>query len=312
MKTGTVFDIKKFALHDGPGLRTTIFLKGCPLACSWCHNPEGMASQPHRIYRAERCLGCGHCVETCPQQALDLGPGGLTHHARQCVCCSACAKACPAEAVELIGTKVTVNQVLAEVEKDRVFYDESGGGVTFSGGEPLMQTEFLLALLEGCGKRELHRVVDTTGFAPAEVILKVARQSELLLYDLKHMDSQRHKALTGVPNERILANLQRLAQAGVPLWVRMPIIPGLNDDTANLGATGRFIAQLPGPPLLNILPFHGAAKGKYQRLTQTFTVAGVAPPTADQITAIARFMRDFGLPVTIGGESHDPACRATA
>jgi pyruvate formate lyase activating enzyme len=207
---------------------------------------------------------------------------------------------------------MSVPQVLAEIEKDRAFYDQSGGGVTFSGGEPLMQPEFLLALLEACGERDLHRTVDTTGYAPEELMEAVARLTELVLYDLKHMDTQRHKILTGVPNEPILTNLKLLAAVGANLWVRIPLIPGLNDDSNNLVATGKFISELPDPPAVHILPFHCAAKGKYERLAQTFTIAGVQPPTNEQMTNAARHLRDFGLHVTIGGESHDAPYRATA
>ena len=302
MISGTIFDIKKFALHDGPGLRTTIFLKGCPLACAWCHNPEGIAVEPQRIYRGERCVGCGECAAGCPQKALDLTPRGVVHDPRRCIRCGTCARVCPAEATDFIGETVTVPQVLAELEKDRAFYDQSGGGVTVSGGEPLMQPQFLLALLRACGEAELHRCVDTTGYADKDLLLAVARQTDLFLYDLKHMDSQRHRHLTGVPNGRILENLALLAHQGAALTVRIPIVPGLNDELENMIRSARFVAALPGPPPVQILPFHCAAKGKYQRLERPFRAAGIPPPGAEQLKQSAQVFRNQGLTVTSGGE----------
>ena len=312
MISGTVFDIKRFALHDGPGLRTTVFLKGCPLDCAWCHNPEGISPTPQRVYRAQRCIGCGHCAAVCPEQALELGENGPVHDPRRCVGCGSCADACPAEAVEFIGKRMTVDQVLAVIAKDNAFYDQSQGGVTFSGGEPLLQPEFLLALLKACGRRDLHRTVDTTGFAAWELIRAVARRTELLLYDLKHMDTRRHQELTGVPNTRILTNLEQLVREGVSLWVRIPVIPGLNDSPDNIRRTGEFLSGLSAPPPVEILRYHCGAKGKYQRLDRSYTVAALEPPTDDMMTAIARKLRDFGLQVAYEGESHDTAYRQTA
>ena len=312
MISGTVFDIKKFALHDGPGLRTTVFLKGCPLCCPWCHNPEGILPAPQRIARPERCIGCGLCAAACPEQALELDGREVVYHPGRCVGCGACAAACPAEAVAFAGKVMSVGQVLAEIEQDRSFYDQSGGGVTFSGGEPLMQPDFLLELLKACGSQDLHRTVDTTGYGPVELLRAVAESSELLLFDLKHMDSRRHQSLTGVPNEPILDNLTMLAKTDRTLWVRIPLIPGVNDNADNLTATARFLGGLPHPPRVQILPYHSSARGKYQRLTQPYALAQALPPTRQQLAAAARLLGSWGLPITIEGDNHDPSCRATA
>jgi len=225
MVTGVIFDIKKYAIHDGPGIRTTIFFKGCPLACRWCHNPEGMNAAVQRIYRQQRCIGCGECMQICPRQAIRQTAEGMIADLSKCELCRTCAQHCPSDAVEFIGQKVTVAEVVRQIEKDIAFYDQSRGGVTFSGGEPLMQPEFLLQLLDACGHLDLHRTVDTTGYADAKLLLKVAQKTDLFLYDLKLMDPEKHRKYTGVSNEQILHNLKQLTQNDVRIQVRMPVIP---------------------------------------------------------------------------------------
>jgi pyruvate formate lyase activating enzyme len=226
LTSGLIFDIKKYSIHDGPGIRTTLFLKGCPLACAWCHNPESQSSKPEMIFREQRCIRCGVCLTACPRRAITWnGDGPLTDWAA-CQPCDACVTACYAEARERIGREMTVAQALAEIERDRAFYDESGGGVTFSGGEPLMQSDFLAALLHACKAQDLHTAVDTCGFAAWETLDKVRGEVDLFLYDLKLMDDARHRAFTGVSNAPILANLQALSRLGHNLLIRIPLVPG--------------------------------------------------------------------------------------
>ena len=301
MVTGVIFDIKKYAIHDGPGIRTTIFFKGCPLACRWCHNPEGMNVAVQRIYRQQRCIGCGECMQICPRQAIRQTAEGMIADLSKCELCRTCAQHCPSDAVEFIGQKVTVAEVVRQIEKDIAFYDQSRGGVTFSGGEPLMQPEFLLQLLDACGHLDLHRTVDTTGYADAKLLLKVAQKTDLFLYDLKLMDPEKHRKYTGVSNEQILDNLKQLAQNDVRIQVRMPVIPGINSDAENIDKTADFIHSLGKIEHVSLLPFHNSAQAKYRRLNMQSISAPIAPPGAGMVQNIAARLKKTGLKVTIGG-----------
>jgi pyruvate formate lyase activating enzyme len=299
--TGVIFDLKKYAIHDGPGIRTTVFFKGCPLACRWCHNPEGLTAAIRRIYRPERCIGCGGCIQICPQKALRRTAEGLIADPVRCDLCRTCADQCPSAAVEFVGQKVTVAEIVGRIEKDLAFYDESEGGVTFSGGEPLMQPEFLLELLDACGDLDLHRTVDTTGYADATLLLKVAQKTDLFLYDLKLMDAEKHRKYTGVSNERILANLTLLAQNAARIQVRMPVIPGINCDAENIAETADFLSSLRGVEHIGLLPFHNSARGKYRRLGMQWVSAQTPAPAAELLQSIAAGLEKSGLKVTIGG-----------
>jgi pyruvate formate lyase activating enzyme len=301
MASGVIFDLKKYAIHDGPGIRTTIFFKGCPLACRWCHNPEGMTVAVQRIYRQERCIGCGECIQICPRKAIRRTAEGIIADLSKCELCRACADHCPSEAVEFVGQKVTVAEVVRQIEKDVAFYDQSKGGVTFSGGEPLMQPEFLLEMLDACGNLDLHRTVDTTGYADATLLLKVAQKTDLFLYDLKLMDAEKHRSYTGVSNEQILDNLTQLAQNEARIQVRLPVIPGINSDVENIDKTADFIHSLGRVENISLLPLHNSARGKYSRLGMQWISAPIAPPGAGMLQSIAARLKKTGLKVTIGG-----------
>jgi pyruvate formate lyase activating enzyme len=299
--SGSIFSIMRFSTHDGPGIRTTVFMKGCPLACWWCHNPENWQNLPSTIYSAERCIGCGRCIAGCPSGALTAGPHGVSTDPLRCRQCGRCAEVCPAEARERTSWRVGVADLVRSISRDAPFFEQSGGGVTFSGGEPLSQAEFLLAALRQCGELEIHRVVETSGYAEPAALLAVARHTDLFLYDLKLVDPQKHRAHTGVDNARILANLRALSASGAAVVVRMPLIPGVNDDPESIALAGEFIAGLPGRHAVDLLPFHRAAGAKYAKLGLGYRGATVATPSPERVAEAARRLSQSGLNVGIGG-----------
>jgi len=301
LKTGTIFNIQKFSIQDGPGIRTTVFFKGCPLRCRWCHNPESQVSVPELIFRKERCIGIRACVEACPNGAVSHGGDSLSISVDKCTLCGDCVRACPAEALEIVGREMTVAEVMAEIAKEIVFYDQSGGGVTFSGGEPLSQPDFLYALLQGCKEIELHTAVDTSGFAPSEVLSRIGQSVDLWLYDLKLMDDEKHRHYTGVSNELILRNLKELSLQDETIIVRVAIVPGINDDEDNLFRLGEFVASLAHPPQVDILAYNKMGLEKYKRLKRGYAFHETQPPSDESIAEAAATLRECGLQVKTGG-----------
>jgi pyruvate formate lyase activating enzyme len=298
---GIVFDVKKFSIHDGPGIRTTVFLKGCPLSCWWCHNPEGQVGEPELILRPNRCIGCGACLDVCEREAIVLEGDVIVTQRERCTACGACVEACYTEARGLVGRSMTVAQVMDEIERDVAFYDQSGGGVTFSGGEPLAQPEFLRALLRACKERGLHTALDTCGFAPWNELDGMREDVDLFLYDLKLMDNARHRESTGVSSEPILENLQRLSGRRHRIVLRVPIIPGINDDEENLRHMGAFAAQLPSLERVDLLPYHRIGRDKYRGLGKACPMPDAQPPSEGRMEEIARALRRFDLAVSVGG-----------
>jgi len=258
---GIIFKIKKYAIHDGPGIRTTLFLKGCPLDCPWCHNPEGKKAEPQIM-------------------AAAAGKGGGT---------------------ETVGWEISVSSAVAEIEKDLLFYDESGGGATISGGEPLMQAPFLKALLQACRDREIHTVVDTSGFAPAETFAGVIRLADRVLFDLKIMDDQGHCIHTGVSNRQIFENLKVLSASGVPHRIRFPLIPGITDTNENVYSLAEWVRSHSTADGVDILPMHRIGDGKYERLGMDNRMKKILPPTDEQIAAVKKQFEDYGISVVVGG-----------
>ncbi|MEZ0395426.1 MAG: glycyl-radical enzyme activating protein [Anaerolineales bacterium] len=297
MIIGTVFDIRRYSIHDGPGIRTAVFLKGCPLSCRWCHNPEGRAYGPELIFRPTRCILCDDCLPACPNAAISRRGDQIHIERLRCRVSGACAAVCPTEALEIVGREMSVEQVLEAIERDRPFYEQSGGGVTFTGGEPLAQPEFLRLLLQACRTGGLHTALDTCGYAPWPVLDAIHPLVDLFLYDLKLMDAARHRAWTGVSNEDILSNLRRLSELGPKILVRLPLVPGVNDDGDNLRATGKFLASLPHVPPVELLAYHNIAEAKYAGLGLDYGLSAIRLPTAENIQRCAAILGEYGIRV---------------
>jgi pyruvate formate lyase activating enzyme len=305
---GIVFNIQRFSLHDGPGIRTTVFLKGCSLRCFWCHNPEGIDAEPEVQFSAHRCLGDADCARVCPSGAHVFGEKGHVFRREACTLCGACVEVCVSHALEMIGRSMTVAEVMAEILADRAFYRNSGGGVTLSGGEPLVQDRFAFALLECCKAEGLHTAVETAANCRWERLAALLPLTDLVLLDLKHMDGERHRAATGASNRQILANARRLAERGQAMILRIPVVPGVNDGADNIVATARFVCELTRlgrengyyaevVPSLELLPFHRLSGQKYRDLGWEDQAAGIQPPGAARITTLTALAAGSGIPV---------------
>jgi pyruvate formate lyase activating enzyme len=312
--TGRVYDIQGFSVQDGPGIRTTIFLKGCPLRCPWCHSPESQQFHAQLSWIAMRCLGldqCGKCIDACPKHGIT--PGKVVRHPTTqaeirhvqinrslCDNCGACASACYPKALCICGTDYTVEEVVQRVCKDKPFYEHSGGGVTISGGEPLSQPAFTLQLLKRLKECGIHTALDTTGFVQYETLESALPNTDLFLYDLKHMDSEQHRIVVGVPNEQILENAGRIAKAGAKMQIRIPIIPDFSDATENIRKTGLFCKSLgDAVTMIQLLPYHNLGVMKYQRLDDGKRVLEVEPPLDAAVGALKGILESLGLPVTV-------------
>jgi len=299
MKTGIVTNIQRYSLRDGPGIRTTVFLKGCPLRCPWCHNPETWSRSPEVMVVESRCVHCGECVEECPNGIAAL-PGEAENRAA-CAGCGRCVDVCPTGARQIIGRELGVDQLIAEIFRDRLFHEESGGGVTLSGGEPLLQHDFLRAVLARCRESGVHTALDTCGFAPRTTLLEIASLADLVLFDLKMMDSKLHELFTGVPNELILENLQEVSQAHANVWLRVPLLPGINAEPEQLQPIARLAASLPGLKQIALLPYHRVGIQKHVRLGREIPSLRIAPPTDEQLECALSCFRAHGLNVQVGG-----------
>jgi pyruvate formate lyase activating enzyme len=307
MQDGMIFDIKRYAIHDGPGIRTTLFLKGCPLGCPWCQNPEGKSPEPELIWRGWHCLGCEDCLKACHRGALSLAADGLEIDRSKCNACGDCVSSCSSGALEMIGRPITVGEAMAEIEKDRVFYDESGGGITLSGGEPFVQPEFLADILKTCRRKGIATAVDTSGYVEKDVLSGMLDDADLLLWDLKIMDEAKHRRLTGVSNRVILENLKAVAQRSRPVIVRFSLIPGINDDEANVRALGEFVLSLDDrggrTGRVDILPYHRAGLSKAERLGLSPGAGDLVlePPAPEALESVRDYLAGLGLEVRIGG-----------
>jgi pyruvate formate lyase activating enzyme len=294
-----IFNVQRFSLHDGPGIRTTVFFKGCPLRCPWCHNPESLESRPEVAVQLDRCLECGACVEVCPRPVGPLPAGGALGE-DGCEACRRCIEACPSGAREVVGRRWTVDEVVAEVLRDRLFFDQDGGGVTFSGGEPLAQPDFLCACLERCRDEGIHTVLDTSGVAPREDSLRAAELSDLVLYDLKTADPLAHERLVGVPLSGVLDNLRALDALGARIWLRVPLVPGMNDDPRAFEAIARLVSPLRSVEKICLLPYHRIGTGKLARIGRRNGFDATSP-SETKLDELAGLLRAGCRRVEIGG-----------
>jgi pyruvate formate lyase activating enzyme len=299
---GIIFNIQRFSLHDGPGIRTVIFFKGCPLKCRWCCNPESIELSPQIIFNPDRCLKDGRCIEVCPSGARS--EKGYT--AGKCTLCGACIDACPSGALELVGKGYSIQDVIEEVEKDRLFYESSGGGVTLSGGDPVFQNEFATSLLRELRRLSIHTAVETSGYAPWPVIEEIIDASDLLLYDLKHMDSEMHRKFTGVPNELILENalkaslkIEAMKEPEKKMVFRVPLIGGINTYRKNIEAVAAFVFKTKIREV-HLLPYHRLGESKYRKLGREYSFQAFTPDNG-LIEEIRGVLESYNLEVKVGG-----------
>lgn len=302
MNQPLIFDIKRYAINDGPGIRITIFFKGCPLSCRWCHNPESQSPEQQKLYSASRCIGAQECIEVCPNDALTLTADGIVTDWHRCKLCGKCAEACPTKAIEMSGRYYSTQELLKIIEKERVHFEQSGGGVTISGGEPLMFPEYLIELLALCKQAGIHTSVDTSGFANKETLLKVAEFTDLFLYDLKLIDPILHKKWTGVDNRLILENLKVLIEIGKDINIRVPLIKNVNADEKNLRATAQFISELNGKkPPVNLLLYHPIGRSKYKKMGLPLNSFGMEELTDIETEQAVQLFKTFGIEAVVGG-----------
>ena len=295
MTAARIVDVKHFAVHDGPGIRSTVFLKGCPLRCLWCHNPESVRQEPELAVLSSKCVRCGACASVCPCHRIENGVHRLDR--RLCRGCGTCLEACLHDALVLYGRRVTPEEICREVLADRIFYRESGGGVTVSGGEPLLQAEFCAELFSRLRGEGIHCAVDTCGEIPWEAFETVLPRTDLFLYDLKQMDPEKHRRCTGVSNQRILANLQSLSETGKPVEIRMPVVPGFNDAEADFAAAGTFLSGLRNSRGVRLLAYHSFARSKYDSVGHADTMPEVETPSDRHLRHLAEILRGYGVAV---------------
>ncbi len=300
--TALVFDIKRYAVHDGPGIRTAVFFKGCPMRCRWCHNPEGADKQPELLLRPNMCSHCYCCLDVCPKGALkkDL-EGSVTVDRDLCDCCAECVEVCVYDALQIAGQEMTVEILIREIEKDRIFFDQSGGGATLTGGEPLHQHEFVSVFLDELRSRSIHSAVDTAGYAPAHVFRRIACKADLLLFDLKLMDKERHCEHTGVSNSVVLENLRWATGEGLTVHIRLPLIPGVNDDENEVLQKADFLASLEAIRSVSILPYHKGGVEKAKRIGKAPEFPEFSVPSKEKTAKIVDIFQNRGFEVRIGG-----------
>ncbi len=301
MRKGIIFNIQRFSIHDGPGIRTAVFMKGCPLKCQWCSNPESQTRENQLMIRSSKCVGCGNCVGICPEEVISLEEddgGGVETNWEKCQQCLACVEACLYGARTVVGDSVTVDEVMKEVNSDSVFYKNSGGGVTVSGGEPLQQSAFVVELLKECKSQGIHTAVETSGFASKATMASVAEHTDLFLFDIKHLDLKQHILYTGVSNENILENIQVAAKT-TETWIRIPLISGVNDSPEHIRQVVFFARQL-DIKKISLLPYHEGGLSKSNQLGENYLIPEAKPPSDHHLSILSDIVSNKGLEATVG------------
>jgi pyruvate formate lyase activating enzyme len=294
---GRIVDIKKFTVHDGPGIRTTVFLKGCSLACRWCHNPESISPNPQIGWFKNKCVGCGACAETCPNNVYTLVNGELKRDTKRCNYCGKCTAKCMYDALVSYGYKMSVDELVSIVLEDKTFYKNSNGGVTISGGEPLLQAKFCADLLKALKAEKINCAIDTCGAVNWSALEAVLPYADLFLYDLKHVNDKLHKEYTGSSNRKILENLSRLSELQVPIEIRIPLIPGFNDDNASIDTIGEFLGKLNGIKTVKVLEYHDLAHSKYKALNIPYKMLQVSKPSIDKLNRVTARLASYKLDI---------------
>lgn len=294
--TAPLVDIKRFAVHDGPGIRTTVFLKGCPLRCIWCHNPESRRAGFELAFRLHKCTACGRCARVC--ECHRIIDGKHLFDRDKCTACGRCARECFNNALELYGRNITVDEAFEKLAEDRIFYTD-GGGATLSGGEPLLYSDFCAALLKKLQEAEIHTAIDSCGDVPWDAFEKVLPYTDMFLYDFKCADAAQHKKLTGRSNERIIENLQRLCRTGIPIEIRMIMVPGHNMNDEYLHSAGKILGQLKNITAVRLLAYHSFARSKFAAVGDIDTMPDVPQPTAAEMQNVAAILRQYGLDVLL-------------
>lgn len=291
---GTIFNIQHLSFHDGPGIRTTVFVKGCPLRCAWCANPESQAEEVEIMVHDLKCTQCGRCAGACPNGAITIEKGRRIIERSRCRQCGRCAAACLNEAIEVVGKHVSPKEIVEEVAKDILFYQNSGGGVTISGGEPLAQVNFVRDVLEGCKQRGIDTALDTSGYSPWKEFKKVLQFTDLVLFDLKVLNPDKHVQWTGVGLDLILENLKKVAKIGKRLWIRFPFVPKVNDSVPELRKMGKLAREL-GAERVSILPYHSLGEAKYINTGRVYLLKKIVAPTEKESSEVKKVIEEFGV-----------------
>ncbi len=301
-KTGIIFNIQKFSVHDGPGIRTTVFMKGCPLQCHWCANAESMSPKPELGIIRSRCNNCRKCLKVCPEEAISFDENDVIQFNRnRCTACGECVIVCATDALTIYGKQVTVDDVFKEVLKDKTFYDGSSGGLTVSGGEPLRQPEFVIELFQRCREAGISTCLDTCGYSPTDKLKEVLAITDYVLYDIKHMDAGCHQNFTGVDNDLILNNAKFTAGTGLPICYRIPLIKYVNNTTGNITETAQFVKALGNNVVIEFLPYHRLGIGKYETLDMPYPGEAFQTPSSKEMEALKKIFEEHGLTCSIGG-----------